>query len=178
MNSGLAMRTWAHVALVFVGMIVPLLVACRDGPGEAKPQMTDSFPATLTKDQVVALAKSIHLKELDLDDSNMNEVVELLQHGLDAAASDQARPQIRLAEAWSVAGKSRRSPAEVRLTLSLRNIPLETALEYVGEQTSTGFRYEDGFVSLTPSLASWGERKRCACGAFLDEDPAHSGAGH
>jgi hypothetical protein len=163
------MRTWVQVQFVFAGMMLPLLVACQESPGEAKPEVAESLPAAMTKDQVVALAKSVHLKELDFEDSNMNEVVERLQHGLDEAILGKARPQIRLAEAWSPLEEFRRAPEDVRVTLKLRNIPLEKALQYVGEQASTGFRYEDGFVSLTPSLSSWGERKRCACGKFLDE---------
>ncbi|RYD40696.1 MAG: hypothetical protein EOP83_34910 [Verrucomicrobiaceae bacterium] len=121
------------------------------------------------------MAKSVHLEEFDLEDSNMSEVVERLQHGLDRAIPNKTRPQIRLAKEWSDPAKTQRSPADVRVTLGVRNIPLEKAIEYVGEMTSTGFRYEDGLISLTPSLSSWGERKRCACGTFLDEDPGHSG---
>ena len=132
------------------------------------------MPAGLPRDRVIALAKSAHLKEVDFDGSNMSEVVEQLQRGLDGTVPDKAKPQIRLAEEWSNAVKSRRLATDVRVTLGLRNVPLEKVLEYVGEMTSTGFRYEDGFISLTPSLSSWGERKRCACGTFLDEDPGHS----
>lgn len=168
------MRAWLYGRFVCVYLMLPLVVACRKSPAESHLKVTESGPAGMSRDQVVALAKSAHLKDLDLDNSNMNEVVTILQRALDRAAENGARPQIRLAEAWSTPNNVRRSPEEVRVTLSLRDIPLEEALEYVGEITSTGFRYEDGFISLTPSLSAWGERKRCACGAFLGEDPEHA----
>ncbi|MCW1926584.1 DUF748 domain-containing protein [Luteolibacter arcticus] len=189
--SGPSMIAWFRHPSVRLIMMLPILAACRERPA-VRPEIKqsgdtlvapakasnlkepDPLPLAMSRDRVVALAKSVHLKELDFDQGTMESAVEKLQAALDAALPNEARPRIRLAEEWSHTGQFHRLLPEVRIELSLRNIPLERALEYVGEQTSTGFRYEDGFVSLTPSLSNWGERKRCACGAFLDEGHGHS----
>jgi hypothetical protein len=134
----------------------------------------------MVRADVIKFSKATKLDKLTITNQNLVQIVTLLNEALERAAPGSGKPIVRIDPEWhksipkptSVGGPHK--PEDTSISeLKLHDVPLEKALEYIATQTFSGFRYEDGKISLTPTCASWGERKRCVCGSFLDKHNAH-----
>ena len=149
------------------------------GTFQSRTLQPDGSGDQMSRKEVIKFAQQTELEELSLVDVSIEDSVAILRVAIHQADPKGEVPSISLSEEWNVTGPTHRSADEVRLqNLRLGHVPLEIALKYVCDSTSTGWSYEDGKILLTPNINHWGTLKRCGCGAFLDQDGEHPRSEH
>ncbi|MGC4015681.1 MAG: hypothetical protein QM755_14335 [Luteolibacter sp.] len=101
---------------------------------------------------------------MELKNASVDDLVALIQAAF--AKAGKPAPEIALAPSWT----AERRKEVVWKELRLRNAPVEVLLQYACSMTYTGWDYRDGIIEITPTMACWGVRRRCACGAFITDE--------
>ena len=126
---------------------------------EDKVPITSTAEATLSRAEPIneALGKlrTIKLPTLQLKDATIGEAVEFLRtksRDLDASESDASRKGVNLIL------KSDDPPSTARITLDLKNVPMEEALRYVTELAGMKYKVEPQGIVIVPVTESTTEQ--------------------